>query len=322
MPRAPRRGVSRSGRTSSSPFANPPAALPTLPSPDVVATVTAPAATGVANLADISAAVSAAFQPLLARVEQLEAGTSVSVASGSASLSAAFAPAIVESSPLTSTVFGVPQTSQRPTVKFWSAIPQSAVDKIVTGQFVEFHTLLASSATSISDAKVLTVGEASEGTLTLTTQPRNSRRVNDIDSWLEAWTVFAAVFSDAHPSRAAELLGYQHQILKANARYLFSAVAAYDRAFRCSAASDPSLRWDAIVQSLYTTSFDARAVRPFRVSSAAASGAAHNMRLQFSAYLQALSRGVRAVRGRGFTSPHRASVEPAFHMPWTRTPLA
>lgn len=161
-----------------------------------------------------------------------------------------------------------------PPLHFWSAIPQAVVDKVRTGQFVEFHLLLPADAVAPSQKQVLTLEDSGTGQLAIASQPRSAKRIDNFATWLEAWTSFAAIYTAAHPSRSGELLAYQHHLLKAHQQFTFAAVADYDRSFRASIANSPALRWDAIPQSLYTTIFNAQAVRPFRAASAAASGAA------------------------------------------------
>jgi len=95
----------------------------------------------------IALAVSAAIQPLLSRMERLESATTPSqvVASGQA----ASLPA-----PLVA-----PLVSLDPHVgKLWSTVPKTTVDKIITGQFVEFHALLPSLNTTPANPSWLLAG--------------------------------------------------------------------------------------------------------------------------------------------------------------------
>ena len=231
---------------------------PALPPDDSVTTIStmAPA---------ISAAVSAALKPLADRLDRLEAG----LPSGTSVTSSHVNPPSVSNSvPL-----GRENTSHA--LKIWASVPQATIDEIVTGQFVDFQQLIPPSPLEEqSPSYVLALNDHQSGSLTFTTQSRAGRKIVNLDLWLEAWTVFAAVYVNAHPSRAAELLAYQHQVLKAHKKFTFAAVAEYDRAFRHSLANDATLRWNVTPHTLYTTVFDARAVRPFRSGAAVASGTA------------------------------------------------
>ena len=148
---------------------------------------------------------------------------------------------------------------------FYATIPKSVIDKVVTGQFVEFSSLLPPRSLCLESSEMLRVDRDSlSGNLVIAQGNKSTRRVDDMDAWLEAWTVFAAIFCSAHPSRAHELCAYQHAMLKASQKFKFSAVADYDRSFRAMMAADATRRWDEVVQDLYTTVFDVRASRPFR----------------------------------------------------------
>ena len=223
---------------------------------------------------DVSAAVSTALQPLVKRIERLELPLP-SAAADSATATGTLS--VVPSSDgggNTHSLALMGSGGLAHTPKFWSTVSQPIIDKVTTGQFVELHLLLPPNPAAAASPQILTLGEGPQGQLSLSSQPRASRRITDLETWLEAWTNFAAIYTHAHPSKALELLGYQHIIAKACKKYKFTAVAEYDRLFRCHVASQPSLRWDCVLQNLYTTVFDSQAVAPFRTSAAATTGAA------------------------------------------------
>ena len=162
----------------------------------------------------------------------------------------------------------------------YATLPKSVTDKVVTGQFVELHTLLPVQLANDTSTNVLHVDRDNEsGSLVLAQGGRSTRKVEDMDTWLEAWSIFAAIFTAAHPSRAHELFAYQHTILKASRKFKFSAVSEYDRSFRAMLAADPSMKWDEVLQDQYTTTFDARAFRPFRSFEAGEKAPAQDCRL-------------------------------------------
>ena len=65
------------------------------------------------------------------------------------------------------------------------------------------------------------------------------RRVHDMASWLEAFTLYSRVLVDASPDRAGQLLAYQARILEANNNYYTDAWLAYDLRFRQALAAQP-----------------------------------------------------------------------------------
>ena len=148
---------------------------------------------------------------------------------------------------------------------FYATVPKAIHDKVVTGQFVELGSLLPNPSQGDTSRSILQIDhDSSQGAVVLAPANRPSRKVEDIDTWLDAWTTYCAIYATAHPSRAPELFAYQQIILKVARKFRFEAVQEYDRSFRSLLAADPTMRWDAIVQDLYTIIFDARAFRPFR----------------------------------------------------------
>ena len=209
-----------------------------------------PSQPAVSTADNLSASIAAALQPVMDRLGRLEAATTPTPAQMSAS---AASPAARQPDFLGKNMF-------------WSTISNSIVDKVVAGQFVEMAALLPPSpvTTSVPDFNIKLLPNAADGSLLLSQQQRTSRKIHDLGDWLEAWTNFMGIMSHSHPGRAAELIAYQDTILKASRNFEFNAVAVYDRVFRSRVAVDPTLRWDSVLQDLYTTTFNAKACRTFR----------------------------------------------------------
>ena len=74
----------------------------------------------------------------------------------------------------------------------------------------------------------------------------------DFTSWLDAWTLYAAVLIDHSPLRASELLVYQHIITSAMQQFATEAALNYDRAVRSARSGMPWLRWDTINHNLWS----------------------------------------------------------------------
>ena len=140
-------------------------------------------------VASVSAAIAAALKPFMDRLDRLEdsAQTAISVPGRST----------VHSSSVSCTML-----HDDGPVKIRASAPQSVIDKIIMHQFVDLQQLLPPTSTDVLSPHALVLGEEAPGKFTLSSQPRMYRRISDIENWLEAWTIFAAVYLDAHPGRA------------------------------------------------------------------------------------------------------------------------
>ena len=63
-------------------------------------------------------------------------------------------------------------------------------------------------------------------------------------TWMQAWNIYLTTILTYNPTRALELVGYQHIITSADHSLPLKAWLQYDRQFCTLAASNPSLRWD------------------------------------------------------------------------------
>ena len=160
-------------------------------------------------VAFVSAAIATALKPFMYRLDRLEDATQTATSAPGTST--------VHSSSVSCTML-----HDDGPVKIWASAPQSVIDKIVTHQFVDLQQLLPPTATNVPSPHALVLGEEAPGKFMLSSQPRMSRRISDIEHWLEAWTIFAAVYLDANPGRAVELLAYQHYVLNASKKFTFS----------------------------------------------------------------------------------------------------
>ena len=70
--------------------------------------------------------------------------------------------------------------------------------------------------------------------------------VSSLETWLQAWTAYAATIIEFHPPHSVELLGYQAVIANTVADHRPEFWLQYDRRFCWRAAHDPNLRWDRI----------------------------------------------------------------------------
>ena len=132
----------------------------------------------------------------------------------------------------------------------YSPVPPKLVTQIVTNKFVEFCDLLSKNieqSQSDTDPQVYF-----DGRLVLTSAPKKSkRRIEDISSWMEAFSVYCCMLTAHFPNRAKDLLRYQMLILRTYRQFTGRVWLAYDRAFREHAAATNLTDWSEVNIQLF-----------------------------------------------------------------------
>ena len=130
----------------------------------------------------------------------------------------------------------------------FSPIPAKIVTQIVSGKFVEFGELLSTNI-------VLTEPEPQllfDGHLVLTSGPKKfKRRIEDIATWMEAYSSFMLILTSYFPHRWKDLCQYQLLILQTHRQFATRVWLSYDRAFRQLAAATNLVDWSSIDVQLF-----------------------------------------------------------------------
>ena len=126
--------------------------------------------------------------------------------------------------------------------------------KIERGEFVELERLLP---------KPKSVGFAAEenrmslvqrdGQVYFVPSP-NGSKITGVRKWEQAFRVYAAIYSQANPTRAAEIWQYVHVINVAASGYIWDNVAQYDITFRHLMAQNPFRSWAKIYGQMWNMS--------------------------------------------------------------------
>ena len=107
--------------------------------------------------------------------------------------------------------------------------------KIQRGEFIELERLLPKTKKSIDGRMDLIFKEGKS--YFVPAAPDN--KITGIRRWEQAFRIYAAIYSEANPSRAAEIWQYVHVINLAASTYVWDNVATYDTTFRHLMASNP-----------------------------------------------------------------------------------
>ncbi len=116
---------------------------------------------------------------------------------------------------------------------------------IERGEFIELHKLLS---------RHMGCGNASK-------RSTSTRSITGLDSWLEAWSIYAAVLSAHRPNVAPDLFQYQAFITRSSTKFQPYAWLQYDAQFRMKMASDPAGRWSSTESGLVATWLSADATK-------------------------------------------------------------
>ncbi len=86
-------------------------------------------------------------------------------------------------------------------------------------------------------------------------EPSAAKEITSFDQWLKAHIVYMAMYIDAHPEQALEMVKYESVIHDCSLRYEWDAVLMYDFHFRHGIAEDPSRSWAKTDTELYAQCF-------------------------------------------------------------------
>ena len=130
----------------------------------------------------------------------------------------------------------------------FSPVPAKIVAQIMAGKYVDLSELLAVNLLQKESEPQLLF----DGRLVLTSQPKKKRRkIEDIASWMEAFSIFALILVTHFLHRWKDLLQYQLLILRTFHHFSGKVWLAYDQAFREHAAAIRLTDWSCMNVQLF-----------------------------------------------------------------------
>ena len=140
-------------------------------------------------------------------------------------------------------------------------VPPRIRDRITRGEFIVFDELLTESLAAPPELHLALAGDGLVKIDRATTELK--RKVCNLQTWLEAWTVYYSILCDAAPERVQDLLFYQGTIVEASSKYSSDAWLTYDRRFRMALAAQPhAFSWRTIDPNLWQSCMTAKALPP------------------------------------------------------------
>ena len=134
------------------------------------------------------------------------------------------------------------------------AIPANIREQIRHGEFVNFNSLLPSSAPITTDDYTIQIDPGSgihNASLSLVPRHQVRPKIRSFTDWLTAWNNFIRCASHYHPHLTSQYLYYQTMICQFASQYEFSAWSTYDQLFRARLVNNPSMSWDQMDEELY-----------------------------------------------------------------------
>ncbi len=129
-------------------------------------------------------------------------------------------------------------------------VPVRLVKRIIKGEFVDMSELLKDNMEVLRRRK-----QESDGIPVPYEQRASRREVPDILSWVQAFSLYAAVVASQHPNKAKELWAYLAILVGEAQRCGGRGFVAYDSLFRQQMTSFDAVDFSKINQSLYSTTF-------------------------------------------------------------------
>ena len=133
-------------------------------------------------------------------------------------------------------------------------VDQNIKSKIQRGEFVDLERLLPRNRnnSNYKDNKMDLIFK--DGRSYFVPAGSNDSKILGVRRWEQAFRVYAAIYSEANPGRAAEIWQYVHIINMASSTYTWENVSNYDVTFRHLMAANPHRSWAKIYQQMWSLS--------------------------------------------------------------------
>ena len=130
----------------------------------------------------------------------------------------------------------------------FSPIPAKYVTHILAGKYVDLSDLLPlNNALVEPEPQVFLDGRV----LSISAPKKNKRQIDDIVSWMEAFSIYCLILASSFPQRWPDLMRYKLLILRTHRQFGGKVWLAYDKAFREHAAATKLTDWSTMEVQLY-----------------------------------------------------------------------
>ena len=126
--------------------------------------------------------------------------------------------------------------------------------KIERGEFVELERLLPKQRNSFAGGDENRMNLMHKDGQVYFMPASSGNRISSVRKWEQAFRIYAAIYSQANPSRSSEIWQYVHTINVAASSYIWENVSNYDITFRHLMAQNPGRSWSKIYNQMWNMS--------------------------------------------------------------------
>ena len=132
-----------------------------------------------------------------------------------------------------------------------SHLDQTMIDKIVSGQYINFARLLPKDKAGNDDNRMEIVSQGGS-TFFVPVLKREAVRISDFNRWEQAFRIYANVYIRHFPTRASELIQYNQVIFTAAKTFVWENAYRYDKEFCMYLGHYPHRSWAIILQQAWS----------------------------------------------------------------------
>ena len=130
-------------------------------------------------------------------------------------------------------------------------VDETTQAKIELGQYVDFARLIPHDRVMEEEDNAMQMVVKQGKTYWKPAVCSECPTINNIGKWEQAFRVYSDIYTRAHPTRASELIQYNHVIHTTAVTYTWENVYLYDKDFRLHMSKYPTRHWGVILQQAW-----------------------------------------------------------------------
>ena len=131
-------------------------------------------------------------------------------------------------------------------------IDSATRDKITKGQYVRFSKLLSHDRGDMDEDQRMEMVNKDGRPVWVPVADKDFMAITSFGKWEQAFRVYSDIYLKVNPSRAQELIQYNHIIYTASLTFHWDNVYKYDRLFRLHMEQNPRRSWGVILQQAWS----------------------------------------------------------------------
>ena len=132
-----------------------------------------------------------------------------------------------------------------------SHVDASTKAKIERGDYVDFAKLIPCDCVMMEDDGKIHLDVKDGQIYPVSNNSSDSTAISSMNKWEQAFRVFLDIYTRSHPTRASQLIQYNHIIHSAAQSFIWDNVYMYDKDFRLHMSEYPGRMWGIILQQAW-----------------------------------------------------------------------